>query len=339
VIAGCSAVRSLKPSRYVLAFLGPGFTLLFLLILEGIARVSGVADHLYTEPAFEASPGGSYWRYRTGFQGSLLGPTRVRIGSLGSRLHGSEKDFPGKAPVVIFGDSITFGQGVEEHRTFAALLEKWLLESGFSTRVINFGVAGHSLEMELDHLADRLGDVSPSVVLLAFHTDDLEPKRAENHVDRFGYLTKNVFGSPSYSMDLLRAVLRNSHLALMIKDAILRIQKSRAGNAPAPGTIDIPASLLVRFRSAIERFGLLTPNLKKIILCVDIRDTLLTGKIREIMQTEFAQFTYVHGPGGFHGLPLSGLTIPRDGHPNAAAHVIYGELVWPFLRAAAEVRN
>ena len=58
--------------------------------------------------------------------------------------------------VAIFGDSIAFGQGVAEHLTFASLLERWLNDAALPGRVLNFGVAGHTLEMELDHLFDRL---------------------------------------------------------------------------------------------------------------------------------------------------------------------------------------
>ena len=309
------------------------------IICEAIIRVSGLAAHLYTEPAFEAAPGGTYWRYQPRFEGTVLGPTRVRIGPLGSRLHGDGEIVPGKVTVAIFGDSITFGQGVADHFTFASLLERWLNDAALPGRVLNFGVAGHTLEMELDHLYDRLGYVRPSVVVLAFHSGDLSLKRAENRVDRFGYLTKNIFGPPSIFMDWSRAVLRESHLALMTKDAILRLQKFRPSQERRAATDDLLESDLVRFRNSIKRFDELTAKLKRIIFCVDLQDNPLTHGIRDVMKTDFPHFSYVHGPSGFRERPFTSLVIPRDGHPNALAHRTYAELVWPFLKEAVEAKS
>jgi lysophospholipase L1-like esterase len=270
----------------------------------------------------------------------VLGPTRVRIGPLGSRLHGEDEVTPGKATIAIFGDSIAFGQGVAEHLTFASLLEKRLNDASLPVKVLNFGVAGHTLEMELDHLSDRVGEVPPSVVILAFHSDDLSLERAQNRVDRFGYLTKNIFGPPSFWMDWSRAVLRESHLALMVKDSILRLRKFRSSQEPPPAATDeLLEALLGRFRNSIKRFAELTPNLQRIIVCVDLQDNLLTHGIRHVMKTDFPQFNYVHGPSGFRERPLTSLVVPRDGHPNALAHKTYAELVWPFLKEAVQAKS
>lgn len=322
------------------AFFYSIFPITLFLICEAVVRFSGLVDHLYTEPAFEASPGRTYWRYQPRFEGMVLGATRVRIGPLGSRLHAAEEIVPGQAIVAIFGDSIAFGQGVAGYLTFAALLERWLHDAALRAKVLNFGVAGHSLEMELDHLADRLGEVSPAVVVLAFHSDDLSPKRAENRVDRFGYLTKKIFGPPSFWMDWFRAVLRESHLALMAKDSILRLQKLRSIQEPPAAAVDeLLKPLLVRLRESIKRFDELTANRKRIIVCVDLQDNPLTDGIHRVMKAEFPQIDYVHGPGGFRKLPLTGLLVPRDGHPNALAHKTYAELIWPFLKQAVRAKS
>jgi lysophospholipase L1-like esterase len=316
------------------------FLITLFLIAEVVVRVSGVVDHLYTAPAFEASRGGTYWRYQPRFEGTVLGPTRVRIGPLGSRLHGAEEVVPGKPVIAIFGDSIAFGQGVAGHLTFGALLENWLGDAALPGKVLNFGVAGHSLEMELDHLSDRLGEIAPAVVVLAFHSDDLSPKRAENHVDRLGYLTKKVFGAPSYWMDWFRAVLRESHVALMAKDSILRLQKLRSSPEPPPAAIDdLLRPLLVRFRDSIKRFDELTANLKTIVVCVDLQDNPLNDGIQHVMKSEFPRLNYVHGPSGFRKLPLTNLLVPRDGHPNALAHRKYAELIWPLLKEAVQAQS
>jgi lysophospholipase L1-like esterase len=333
-------LSALPSSWFARIFVHSIFFISLFLITETVVRVSGVVDHLYTAPAFEVSRGGTYWRYRPRFEGTVLGPTQVRIGPLGARLHGAEEVVPGKAIVAIFGDSIAFGQGVPGHLTFASLLENWLGDAALPGKVLNFGVAGHSLEMELDHLADRLSEIAPSVVVLAFHSDDLSPKRAENHVDRFGYLTKKIFGPPSFWMDWFRAILRESHLVLMAKDSLLRLQKFRSIQAPPPAAVDeLLRPLLVRFRDSIKRFAELTANLKSIIVCVDRQDNPLNDGIQHIMNSEFPRFNYVHGPRGFLKLPLITLLVPRDGHPNALAHRTYAELIWPFLKEAVQAKS
>jgi len=323
-------------SRFARVFLFCAFLVGLFLVLEMGVRVSGLVDHLYTEPAFEASPGGTYWRYRPRFEGMVLGPTTVSIGPLGSRLHGPEEIVPGQAIVAIFGDSITFGQGVAAQLTFAALLERWLGEAALPVKVLNFGVAGHTLDMELDHIADRLRAIDPAVVILAFHSDDLSPKRADNRVDQFGYLTKKLFGPPSYWMDWFRALLRESRLALLVKDGILRLQKFGSSQEPPPRDVDqLLQPFLDGFRNSIKRFDGLTANLKRIIVCVDLQANPLTDGIHQVMTTEFPEIDYVHGPSGFSHLPLTDLFVPRDGHPNAVAHKTYAELLWPFVRKAA----
>ena len=290
-------LSALASSWFARVFFYCGCFIVLLFLCEAVIRHSGLAAHLYTKPAFEASAGRTYWRYQRRFEGTVLGVTRVRIGPLGSRLHGQEEIAPGKATVAIFGDSIAFGQGVAAHLTFAVVFERWLNDAALPGKVLNFGVAGHTLEMELDHLSDRLGEVRPSVVVLAFHSDDLSPKRAENRVDRFGYLTKNIFGPPSFWMDWSRAVLRESHLALMAKDSIHRRRKFHSSQEPPPAATDeLLEPLLVQFRDSIKRFDELTPNLKRIIMCVDLQDNPLTHGIRHVMKTDFPQFIYVHGP-------------------------------------------
>jgi hypothetical protein len=315
------------------------FCLIFaLFLLEVLIRVSGRADHLYTEPAFELSSGGDYWRYRPGFEGRVLGLTRVRIGPLGSRLHGSTYDGPeGAVTVAIFGDSITFGQGVADHLTFAAQLEERLLEANTPAQVLNFGVQGHSLEMELAHLADRRGEINPRVVVLAFPSADLNPKRVENHVDRFGYLTKTAFGPPTFWMDVFRAISRQSHLALLTKVAMLRLQALRSLSKGSTSATEADLEpLLVRFRRAITRFEELTPGVQRIVMCLDLHEIPLTRHIRDIMRAEFPHLTYVHAAPAFAQSPLHTLLVPRDGHPNATAHGIYAELLWPPLAAAVQ---
>jgi len=311
------------------------YVVLPLVFLEIVIRLLGMADHLYTDGgAYESSSAGDYWQYRPGFTGTVLGPTQVRIGPYGSRLHG----VPGREAevnVAIFGDSFTFGQGVADEDTFPARLERSLLNAGMSAGVLNFGVAGHSLEMEVAHLAERMEVVHPQIVILAFPSMDLDPRRARNRVDRFGYLTKDDFGSSSGWMDWIRAALRHSHLALLAKHAFVKIRLQSDSSATSATAAEERLERQVdRFRQVMTQFEQLTRGVRRIVVCLDMRESALSRVIHRVMLEDFPQLTYVHAPPAFEGLNLDEMRVPHDGHPNAAAQGVYAELIRAPLNAA-----
>jgi len=299
-----------------------------LILLELVIRASGFASHLYTEPAFELSPRRDYWRYRPGLKGQLLGPTQVLIGPSGYRAntYSASTVYPASLPIIaIFGDSVTLGQGIDSASTFAARLEEELAAAGLRTKVLNCGVQGHTVEMELAHLADRLPEVHPDIVIWAFVSDDLNPERAQNHVDRFGYLTKNALGRASFWGDAVRAALRHSHVALLMKESIVRIQAGRKIKDSSNAALE-DGQELSRFRSAVRRLEELTPKVGRIVICLDLRETRLTSEIRGLMKREFPEISFIYSS-EFMETNTSSLTVPRDGHPNELAHAIYGAIL------------
>ncbi len=99
---------------------------------------------------------------------------------------------PGVFRILVLGDSLTFGSGVNDEDTFVRQLERLLNARGDSRRyeVINaacasWGTAHHLVF--LDHLGFRL---TPDVVLMAFHDDD--PK--DNRIS--GFFTLDEAGNP-----------------------------------------------------------------------------------------------------------------------------------------------
>jgi len=86
------------------------------------------------------------------------------------------------------------------------------------------------LEMEVSHLRDLLSGLNPDVIVLAFIADDLSPQRAMNSVDRFGYLTKTIFGPSNSVLDSARAILRESHLVLLSEAAFLNVRQQFASH-------------------------------------------------------------------------------------------------------------
>jgi lysophospholipase L1-like esterase len=305
-------------------------------LLEILIRVLGIADHLYTDPAFELAPDGGYWSYLPEFEGRVHGRTAVEIDPFGARAHAPEDSGSAFATTVaIFGDSVTFGQGVGAEKTFAARLERGLRRLGYPTKVLNYGVQGHTMRMEVAHLADRLQQREIDIVVLAFVTDDLNSEREQNYVDRFGYLTRHVFGPPSFWMDTFRAILRRSHAALLGKSAILRIRdRDSAGSTVArtrPETSNDAEDRIRRYRDALSKFSELTVDRGRLVVCLDLRENPLNQRIAAVMRSEFPRLPYFEAAPRFADKLLAELVIPRDGHPNGDAHEGYAELISPGL--------
>jgi hypothetical protein len=270
------------------------------------------------------------------FEGQVLGPTDASIGALGSRLAPGE-NVDGTLRVGVFGDSITFGQAVEADATFCATLERRLRPRWPQLHVLNYGVPGHSLAMEVAHLADRVRHMPCAVVVLVFGSDDLNPSRDENHVDRFGYLTKRTFGTPSPLRDRTRALLRQSYLALAAKEAYLRhTSKTMPGTTTRSTKTAGFEDALADLRTALTRFDAITRGRGRIVMCADLRETPLTRAIARVMHDEFSALAYIHGPAALGTQSLDALRVPSDGHPNARAHALYADLLAPALTTVLE---
>lgn len=73
--------------------------------------------------------------------------------------------------IVVLGDSVTLGHGVEDHDTFSALLEK-RLSTERSSEVLNMGVSGFGTGEELIQL-EKVGlKYNPDLVILAYFPND-----------------------------------------------------------------------------------------------------------------------------------------------------------------------
>ena len=86
--------------------------------------------------------------------------------------------------ILVLGDSITFGWGVEQDKTFCKLLEKKL--NGDPPpggprhyEVINTGVGNYNTSQEVAYFQERGRLYKPDMVLLAFFINDAEPTRRE----------------------------------------------------------------------------------------------------------------------------------------------------------------
>lgn len=104
----------------------------------------------------------------------------VRSNSLGLR----DRDIPQKSAdkyrIVVIGDSITWGQGIEENERFTNLLQQ---ELGPGYEVFNFGTRAHDMPEHLQEL-ERALKFSPDYILLQLYINDFETRHMMRPVAR-----------------------------------------------------------------------------------------------------------------------------------------------------------
>src|SRR5947207_3890326 len=192
-LKGELATGPARVGRLVGPALGIVSLLLFLLLAEVLLRALGY-DHLYVNP----QPA-RFWRHD-----ALLGwhhqaaasgvfdhrpqfMTRIRINDKGLR----GKDYPyervaGKRRVLVLGDSLVFGYGVEQDEVFTDVLEGMLP----ATEVINAGVSGYGTDQELLWFRSEGVRYRPDLVIILMCGNDDD----ENNSD----LVYNVYHKPRF---------------------------------------------------------------------------------------------------------------------------------------------
>ena len=74
--------------------------------------------------------------------------------------------------VLIFGDSLSAGYGIEVDQSWAALLQVRLNEQGYEHRVINASISGETTEGGATRIESALADFSPELIILELGGND-----------------------------------------------------------------------------------------------------------------------------------------------------------------------
>lgn len=105
---------------------------------------------------------------------------------------------PQNIRIALFGDSFSFGEGVNDDETYAALLEKTLP----NTEIINFSVHGYGIDQMSLRLSLDGFKYNPDIVLYAFISDD---------IDRV-ILNFRDYAKPKYELKNNELILSNTPL-------------------------------------------------------------------------------------------------------------------------------
>ncbi len=155
---------------------------LFVVLLEIVGRVAdplGISYYpdtaRYLDTMIKEEPIG--YRNRPGLKGRYHGATYT-INSIGLR----NEEIPAKEPnefrILMLGDSVVFGLGVEDSETIPRVVERLANEQagGRKIRVINMGVPSYNSEQELVQLQSLGLSLEPDAVVLLYTLNDIETK-------------------------------------------------------------------------------------------------------------------------------------------------------------------
>jgi len=110
----------------------------------------------------------------------------VNINSDGHR----DKEYPvdksDKHRIIFLGDSLTFGWGVKEEKTFATLIEEDM-NSQSPTEVINFGTGNYNTEQEVNLFIEKGLKYNPDKVVLFYFINDAEITPEKSDLWFLGY--------------------------------------------------------------------------------------------------------------------------------------------------------
>jgi hypothetical protein len=298
-------------------------------LVEGAARWWGIRSGNF-DPLLFSPNGATVYANRPGFQGDYAGAF-VRINSLGFR--GPELPANQKACVLLLGDSVAFGQGVEEQDTLAAVAGRRLeAVLGRRCEVLNAGVPGFNTANEAVRLEQIGATVGPSLVVVLYTDNDTDPQLFTGFRDGYPITADGRYQTETDFLHRSSAFLYRHSAAynlLRLSTARLRPTSSAGFSVTTyqeamarsfceenPGFVQSMSALAqIRDWCRVNGAALLVAVWSR--LPRGESDTYATAVLRhaEAMGIKGILLAPV-GPGE----NPAQLAVPFDGHPNAAAH-------------------
>jgi len=90
--------------------------------------------------------------------------------------------------IVIFGDSLSAGYGIEIDQSWGSLLQARLKEQGYEYKVVNASISGETTQGGVTRIDSIMSDFSPDLVILELGGNDglrgFPPARIENNLEK-----------------------------------------------------------------------------------------------------------------------------------------------------------
>lgn len=240
----------------------------------------------------------------------------------------SRRDFEVEAGVrriVFLGDSFTFGSGVEEDQTFAALLEARLTD----TRCFNLGIGGFGVDQMWQTLVHYGRALEPDLVILAFIRNDLDRslkayRLAPGWIEKPTYRLIGDRLEPLTRSNLPPAAWRWIEQHSRLVELWRRAERSLALHYPVGYEWRLNRALFAAVRDECRRAG---------VPLVVVHIPVNRRSPAPVLEGEFAAL----------GIPFLDLTpllppdadrlyYPHDHHFNAAGHRFAADAIYRFLQ-------
>lgn len=161
--------------RHIFLITVPTLAVLFLL-LEVLLRAVGYVPYYMNGNAFVPSQNQTIlYVPRPNFEGLYAG-IRVSVNSQGFRGRELAQEGTSVFRVALIGDSVAFGQGVEEEETLPAQLTVRLQRKlNSQVEVVNLGVPGYDTCQEYLRFEESVAKLKPQTAILVYLDNDTEP--------------------------------------------------------------------------------------------------------------------------------------------------------------------
>ena len=232
-----------------------------------------------------------------------------------------QKD-PAATRILMLGDSVTFGFGVEQHETTSAQLESHLNAAGRRVEVLNAGVGNYNTSMQVESYLSERRQLNPDLVILNFFVNDAEPTPVprgnfltrssmaavyfNNRVDSVARWTNGAPGWEKYYSDLYREDAPGWQQA---KQAIQSLQRSCAEDGRRLAIVNYPDL----HQTNPYPLTVITDRIRQVATALSLPFLDLTP---EVTQQNQAALLWVNG---------------GDPHPNAATHAKYAARIAAWL--------
>jgi GDSL-like Lipase/Acylhydrolase family len=239
---------------------------------------------------------------------------------------------PGVFRIAIFGDSLTYGQGIAEEDTFAHLLNDWL-SGGGKLEVLNLGVPGAQSEDIVLLMKRFIPLLQPDLVVYTVCLNDFLPTGVGQYQYYYAFPLPNSWKTflidhsraAQFTSDLYDATLRRLHLRRDFYDDILadfNSYQTRFRNdvahmqaiAEAAGIKPIVSMVVDQFPDYGGR-GYAIAKLAEHIMMAQGFDVIPTE-----------DFYWRYHAAGF-------AVSPWEGHPNEVANYIWARMLSAHLRS------
>jgi hypothetical protein len=227
-----------KVSIAVLAVAIP-LSIIFLMIEIGL-RITGFRSPIIHAEMFEMTDDPLLpYILRKGYIGDFAGGA-VNVGADGYRIvplpGGAEENLLARE-VVVLGDSVAFGLGVDDKDTIAAYLQRHLLWEKKPIRVVSIAAPGYSSWNEYAALLRYRNLSKIQTVVLLYVNNDVTKDNDHFKLKENGRRIYYIKDDPIHR--LIRELYSNSRLIDVVADSIKKLNyKSQVAQSDAAGEID-----------------------------------------------------------------------------------------------------